>query len=472
MKITLRKKIFILFCIFMAANGLIWFTGYYINHLLKQKLQIIDKKTSLLNTILEARRYEKNFFLTGDAAHLDHAIDYIGQAGEKFRRIIGQHGQYTLTRNFGVNLKELEAYQSALITLRDACRQCPEPSVTNAEVGNLGRKITDDIDKIVTDERRYAALLLNRSQLGMVVSVGALVLLTVLAILFLFFNVNKPLKSIEEAIRKIARGDYTSIPALNTGDEFESLVTSLNAMIGEMNRRSEHLVQMEKLASLGTLTSGVAHELNNPLNNISTSVQIVLEELEDPDLDFKRELLVETERQVERSRDIVRGLLEFSRQSTFNRRPVNLKDLMDKTIQLIKSEVPAGVEILLDISDSIRARLDPQRFQQMLINLITNGVHAMDQGGQLTIRARADEKRGGFVLEISDTGCGIEEEHLSKIFDPFFTTKEVGKGSGLGLSITHGIVEQHGGGIQVKSRVGSGTTFTIFLPIGEDTVHG
>jgi len=469
MKLSLRKKIFLQFCLFLVVNGLIWFASYYIDHLLKQKLEIIDKKTHLLNTILEARRYEKNFFLNGDLSELNQAIDYISEADEKFQKIIQEHGEYTLTHNFEEKLADLRAYRNALVALSLKSKENPgatqeEFNRSSTRISDLGRKITEDIDQIVKEERKQVDQLLSRSQMGLVGSMVALGLLTVLTMLFLFVNVNGPLKAIEAAIHKIARGDHASVPRVSQGDEFESLVTSLNHMLDELNRRSEHLIQMEKLASLGTLTSGVAHELNNPLNNISTSVQIVLEELDDPDMEFKRGLLIETEKQVDRAKDIVKGLLEFSRQKSFNRKPVEIRPLVEKTIRMIKTEVPGNINLHVEVPDSITACLDAQRMQQVLINLIINGVHAMEQGGDMNIRGWEENTRGGFCLQIQDSGTGISEENLSRIFDPFFTTKEVGRGSGLGLSIIHGIVEEHGGHIQVDSRPETGTTFTIFLP--------
>ena len=125
------------------------------------------------------------------------------------------------------------------------------------------------------------------------------------------------MKSIEDGIRKIARGDFTKIPDIKTGDEFESLAASLNNMIEELDKRKQQLVQAEKMSSLGTLTSGVAHELNNPINNISTSIQIIREELDEPNNEYKRSLLIQCEEQIDRARDIIRALLEFSRQTDF-----------------------------------------------------------------------------------------------------------------------------------------------------------
>jgi signal transduction histidine kinase len=262
--------------------------------------------------------------------------------------------------------------------------------------------------------------------------------------------------------------------------EFESLVGSLNKMISMLNRRSEDLIQAKKLAALGTLTSGVAHELNNPLNNISTSMQILLEELEEPDLDYQRQLLTDAEKEVERARDIVRALLEFSRQRAFSIKTVLLRPLVDDTIRLIKGELPASVKLLVDVPDDIQAMVDFRRIQQVLLNLIFNAIQAMENGGTLSISAQ----RYGtdtFYVRVSDTGKGIPPEVLRKIFDPFFSTKTTRRrsdgntlaydafldheGTGLGLAICHGIVKKHGGRIDVQSQPGEGTTFTVYLPM-------
>lgn len=473
MKISLRQKIFLMFFILMVINGLIWFASYSVDSVLKQKLQIIDKKNNLFNTILEARRYEKNFFLNHNRDHLVQALAYVGDAEEKFARIIEEHVGYTLTQNFDEKMNDIRAYRAALESmLPDVQRGDPDTAAARErmaaaqeQVSELGRKLTNDIEKIVQEERKHVQRLLTRSQIGFFGSIAALLVICVVTVLFLVVNVNGPLMSIEKAIDKIVAGDGTTIPAVTSGDEFESLVDRLNNMITELNRRTESLVQIEKLASLGTLTSGVAHELNNPLNNISTSLQILLEELETPDRDYQREMLTEAERQVERARDTVKALLEFSRQTSFNKKPVNLKGLVEKTIRLIKSELPDGIAVRVDVPATIEASLDAQRIQQVLINFIINAVHAMPEGGTLDIRGFTEPEKERFILQIRDSGIGIPEENIARIFDPFFTTKEVGKGSGLGLSIIHGIIEQHGGHISVESTPGAGTTFTLQLPM-------
>ena len=236
-----------------------------------------------------------------------------------------------------------------------------------------------------------------------------------------------------------------------------------------LKKRSEQLIQARKLASLGILTSGVAHELNNPLNNISTSIQIVLEELEEDNIEFKRNKLLEAEKQVERARDIVKALLEFSRYKSLSFKRVQFINLVEKAISFIKREFLPEIRIHMNVPEDIEVNLDPQRIIQVLINLILNGVQAMTGGGVLTIKAWEGMEDDAKMLyfQVQDTGYGISKQDIDKIFDPFFTTKDVGRGSGLGLSISHSIIEQHKGRIDIESIPGEKTKFTVILPSKE-----
>ena len=474
MRVSLRKKIIIAFSLFLITGGSLWLLNFYKHYVLNQKLQILEKKEDLFNTILEARRYEKNYFLYTETKNLEDSLSYVNQAEKKLVGIIENYGRYTLDRNLADKLDKLRQYEKALFALLVLHQKNGSP-VTNPDlietfarhqeaIRTLARNITADMEKILTQERRYVNQLIQESKIYHLLALAGILALSVLTVLFFVFNVNRPLKSIETGIQKIVEGDYNNIPPISSGDEFESLVASLNTMISELNRRSEQLVQREKMASLGILTSGVAHELNNPLNNISTSVQILLEELEDADLEYKKELLTQTEGQIQRARDIVRALLEFSRERSFKRKKVKLADLVENTLRLIKGEIPTHVQLTVEIPADIQGEMDPRRIEQVLINLILNGIQAMEAGGILSISACAAANEAGFYFEVSDTGKGIPPQDLGKIFDPFFTTKDVGKGSGLGLSVSHGIIKQHGGRIEVKSEVGQGSTFSVFLP--------
>ena len=466
MKVSIRGKILLAYAIFIVISGLIWARSYYSQYILNQKIQIIERKYDLLNTILEARRYEKNYFLSFDKKNILEALNYARRAEIILREILTRYSKYTLAQNLDERIAELVSYRESLtylIKLRQEGQLAVTPD-TIERIRTQGRILTSELEKIVTRESQFIRNLIGKSKTIHLLALIPVFILSVSIALFLIFNVNRPLKTIENAIFKIVRGDFNNIPEIKTGDEFESLVVSLNNMIDELNKRSKQLVQAQKLASLGRLTSGVAHELNNPLNNISTSLQILIEELEENDLAYKKELLIGAEKEVERGKEIVRSLLEFARERSLSLKQVEFKDLVNSAISQVRSQLPDNIHVNIDMPEDIHATLGPQRIERVLINLIVNAVHAMKNGGDITIRAKNEWEKNGFSFQVIDTGEGIDEKIISKIFDPFFTTKGVGKGSGLGLSIVYGIMEQHDGKISVSSQVGKGTTFTCFLP--------
>ncbi len=465
MKISIREKIFLAFAIFIVLSALIWARSYYSQYILNQKIQIIERKYDLFNAILEARRYEKNYFLSFDKENIVQALDYARQAEEILRNILTAYSKYTLAKNLDQRIIEVVTYKESLIDLLKLQEEghLVVPPVTIELIRKQGKILTSELEKIVKKESEFTRDLIGKSKTIHFLALIPVFILSVLIALFLVFNVNRPLKTLENAITKIASGDFNNIPEIKTGDEFESLVVSLNNMIDELTKRSKQLIQAQKLASLGRLTSGVAHELNNPLNNISTSIQILIEEIEEDDLEYKKELLVGAEKEVERGKEIVRSLLEFARERTLTLKQVNFLELVNDAIKHIKSEIPDNIRLKVEVPDNIQATVG-LRIRSVIINLITNAVHAMKDGGEITIKAKNEFDKEGFSFQVIDTGEGISQNIITKIFDPFFTTKDVGKGSGLGLSITYGIMEQHSGNISVSSEVGKGTTFTCFLP--------
>lgn len=226
----------------------------------------------------------------------------------------------------------------------------------------------------------------------------------------------------------------------------------------------EALAQSEKLASVGQLAAGVAHEVNNPLGAVLMYSHLMRDECpKDSPIREDIELIIE---QAGRCKKIVAGLLDFARQNKVAREPTNLNELVQRTVHTIP--VPEGIHIdVRQFSDSPAADVDQDQIVQVLTNLIGNAVDAMQ--GQGTIRIELNGNERGASLRVRDTGEGIPEENLKKIFEPFFTTKRVGEGTGLGLAVTYGIVKMHGGDIQVESNADTelgptGTTFTVTLP--------
>lgn len=466
MRISIRNKILLAFALFIVISGLIWLRSYYSQYVLHQKLEIIEMKNNLFNTILEARRYEKNFFLGFEKANIKQALDYLSQAENILVNITAEYGKYTLAKDMPERLSEIKAYKTSLSELL----HLQENGVLSVSPENVkliqeqGRKITTELENIVAQEGEFTRSLVKKAKTIHLIALVPIAFLSILVALFLIFNVMQPLRTIERAIQKIAVGDFKNIPKIATGDEFESLVTSLNNMIKELDKRSEELVQARKLASLGRLTSGVAHELNNPLNNISTSIQILIEELDGEVPEYYKELLLGTEREVDRGKNIVRALLEFSRARSFTMKRADFRDLINGALKRIKFKMPGNILLKVDAAEDLYVYGGPERIERVLSNLMLNAVQAMPNGGTITITACEQDENNMFSFQIQDTGSGIPKEHIEKIFDPFFTTKEIGKGSGLGLSIVYGIVEQHGGKISVLSQEGQGATFTVALP--------
>ena len=228
----------------------------------------------------------------------------------------------------------------------------------------------------------------------------------------------------------------------------------------------KRLIQSEKQASIGKLAAGVAHEINNPLTAVLTFTHLILRRKDLAD-DVRRDL--ETiALQTERVRRIVKGLLDFSRQSRLDTEPLNLGRLIEDCIHLMENEaLIRGVTLSYEPDGDLPVlKLDRNQIQSVMVNMILNALDATDPGGEIEIVSKVIENDHGKSVEISvrDTGMGIAPEHIDKLFDPFFTTKEVGKGTGLGLAVSAGIIERHGGKINVKSELGKGSLFTIWLP--------
>lgn len=231
----------------------------------------------------------------------------------------------------------------------------------------------------------------------------------------------------------------------------------------EHKKTGEVLSQTEKMVAIGRLAAGVAHEINNPLSGVTLCFKNLMEA--DVDNLTREKLVMAINDGLQKIKNIVGHLLDFSRMTVTEKTPVDLNNLINRLLVLLN--YPASkknIEIINDLSDDISEILiDENKMSQVFMNIMINAVQAMDDGGRLTIRTKADD--GFCVVSIEDTGGGIAPDIMLNIFDPFFTTKGVGQGTGLGLSVSKGIVEQHGGMIEVDSEIGAGTTFKIKLPL-------
>jgi two-component system NtrC family sensor kinase len=324
----------------------------------------------------------------------------------------------------------------------------------------------------------------------LVAGVGVLVVLGITY--FITRSMILPLEEIARASNRIAAGDLDNPVNISSQDEIGILANSFNKMLAsiktmkieleewgrtleeKVNKRTEELVavqmqmaQSEKLASIGRLAAGVAHEINNPLGGILTFSMLALEDCDD-DHPLKQSLEVIV-KQTLRCRETVKGLLDFARQSSSTPSLTEVNSVVDKTLLLLENQASfQNIRTVRNFaSDLPPVLIDAGQLQQVVMNIVINAADAMEESGVLTIETSRDPRNTEILVRISDTGKGIPEEILPLIFEPFFTTKKVGKGTGLGLSIVHGIVTRAGGKIDVSSS-SRGATFTIRLPITQE----
>jgi two-component system NtrC family sensor kinase len=234
-------------------------------------------------------------------------------------------------------------------------------------------------------------------------------------------------------------------------------------MEDEVAQARMQVVQSDKMAGLGRMAAGIAHELNNPLTGITVFTELLMETLpEDSPAHADLSGILED---AERCRDIVKGLLDYSRQSEFQAEQADLSELVEEAFNLIRDNTLfMNVKVWRNYHDEpLKVFCDKKQVRQVFINLLMNGVDAMDGKGELTVSTGRDDEGWPFAI-VSDTGPGIGKENLDRVFDPFFTTKEIGKGTGLGLSVVLGVVKRHGGEISVKSTGPEGTSFLVRMP--------
>ena len=471
---SIRKKITLGFVFLQIGITAIALLTYRIVLDVRQRLEYVEIIDDFLNTTLEVRRFEKNYFLYGKESDFRDNILFVDKLENLALKNIKLLSNLMNRESFNELWDSVTEYKEKMQEFRalnarigkDPALAAERPQLED-KIRSFGKWLTLQAEATSKTERDKIRSLLKTTGTFLFFSVPVFVLLCIILAAYLGHDVVSSLKILEEHTKRISKGDFTLNPVQVADAEINTLLKAFNRMTNELKTRQRQLVQSEKLASLGTLLSGVAHELNNPLSNVSSSAQILAEEIEDPDIEFKKNLLDQILEQSDRARDIVRSLLEFSRMRDFTRQEILLKDLFEKTIILLRGQMSGQIEVVLDIPEDLKVWADKQRMQQVFLNLIKNAVDVLGDDGRIWISCRSISKgktNREIEILIEDNGPGIPPEILDKIFDPFFTTKDVGHGSGLGLFIVHDIIEMHGGSLRIDSRPGEGTTFIIWLP--------
>jgi len=462
---SIRRKITLGYCLFFIViiTGIVVISGNL--KIIEKKILLSNVVSELFETALEIRRFEKNYFLYKEDKDYQEILRFIDKAESLIGKNKGSFKGLVSMTTLSDFERALSEYRKVILDNKSALKT---DMALEQEVRNKGKVLVTVAEDISLIERGRIQSLLLRSRHYIIVS---MVIITIIGIVFgyvLMRSIVKPLKSLEEAMLKISSGNMERVSINSSDREIASLSNAFNRMLRELESRQVRLIsKSDKLASLGTMISGVAHQLNNPLSNISSSCQILSEEIEETDIAYKKELLEQIDGQVERAKTMVRSLLEFARKKEFKKKPCSLRDLVADTLRLLQGDIPTHVEIVTDMPENNWISADKQRLQQALLNIVKNCIDAIPDEGRVIISAREDVENGNVEIKIRDTGVGIEEVNIGKIFDPFFTTKEEGKGSGLGLFVAREIIEEHGGNIQARSNEEEGTTFIIILPLEE-----
>ncbi|MEW6429547.1 MAG: ATP-binding protein [Thermodesulfobacteriota bacterium] len=468
--LSIRKKIvYAFFSVFILIATTALMT-YGIVLRVERKVAVIELIDDFFNRALELRRFEKNYFLYEQNKDYLDALSYLSQLEEtlkgrenELRNLMGTAQIRDATRI----LEDYRGNMDRLHRLHQSESQVSGNDFTRLQntIREAGKKLTEFAESTARNERLVIKQLLRTSRAILLTSSLLVILVFLFMTILLGRKIVNSLKLLEGYARKISHGEELEPPAQGMEMEIHSVLQAFSRMNNELRLRQRQLVQSEKLAALGTLLAGVAHELNNPLSNISTSAQILGEELEGDDLPFKREMIAQIEEQTDRARDTVRTLLDFSRDKQFQREKLPLAALVNKTIRLLRSEVPSEVTVTVEIDEGITIHADKQKMQQVFLNLIKNSMEAMGDRGQIWISARyVNDLHREVEILVEDNGPGIPAAIVNRVFDPFYTTKDVGHGSGLGLFIVHEIIETHGGSITINTLPDEGTTFIIWLP--------
>ncbi|RJO73126.1 MAG: HAMP domain-containing protein [Myxococcales bacterium] len=463
-KLSIRTRLILAFSLIFTFATIMNVWMIYTLSALQAKIHFLEVADSYMGEIQQARRFEKNYLLY--KTNLDDALEHVRNAQQLLKQNRSMVERVVSAKNFLTITQHTQDYEGILRQLEElsdpAAREKVEVQLRDhgsemiSFAGDFARRERESVDKTF--------LLVRRISYGFLTVLLAMMLIIGI---FLAKQILDALSRFMEYTNRIAEGDFTHItPRRKYRDEFTQLALAFNHMIDELEHRHQVLVESHKIRAIGSLVAGVAHELNNPLNNIMLTASTLKEDYGDYEEAEKIEMVSEIIEEAERSQRIVRNLLDFARESKTNIEPLNIENIVRRSVQLVANQMKISkVCMKLGIpKDLPPVHGDGQLLCQVFVNLLLNAIDVVPVKGEVKVSARTNNKDGFVAVDVTDSGPGIPEHILQRIFEPFFTTKTKGKGTGLGLSVSRGIVRKLGGYIQVKSEVGKGTTFTVLLP--------
>lgn len=466
--LNLREKMVSWFCLHLlfyvvVGVGLVRNVNRFNEH-----STLLRHAGTLRNLSLEIRRHENDITMRGSETAQIQVLEYIREGQRTIIQGLADLHSIDSPPQLAELAVVLGFYRDSIDAVNQNCGQVFREKGCQAlgEMRALGQRMVTLSQDLVTLEQGQMVEFVRQFKKRLAKTIAFLVALTVVTITLLYTAIIKPLKMVEETANDIANGTFSLLPVDGKKGEVRSVLRAFNKMVLELEAQQEQLFQAKKLSSIGTLASGTAHQINNPLNNIATSCQLAMAEVDAINNPLVRHMLETIERETERASRIVCGLLEFSRDQTFSPQSYSLAGVVRKVELLVAGEVPSDIEFTTAIPGDITLFVDVQKLVEALLNLCINAIQAVSpSSGKVSVSAETDSGHQNALITVVDTGIGINKEHLSKIFDPFFTTKTAKNGTGLGLAVVYGIIKKMDGKVQVESRQGQGTKFTVTLPL-------
>ena len=467
LKMTIKQRIIIAVVLQAIMICLIGLFVYLSFENVLSKLRSIEIIDDVNIALLEMRKAEKNYFLYKDL----NALKELAKLGEEKHETVvsskswvGPILQEQGRKNYD---RLLETFKEYLALANNVISTRTPPLDFELKFRTLGQELTSLSEQLLRQERGSVSHTINNNVVMLIASLGIIFIIQLILWQYFFSLIIEELDIMGRMIKKVSEGRFheVAVQTISPHNEIEIAIKAISDMARKLEKREDDILQAGKLASLGVLISGVAHELGNPLNNISLMAQTYLSVYDMLGDEEKKTFMGDVYNQTERIRKIVENLLDFSRQKKQELQEVNLKDIVELSLSLVNNHLKlAKVKQHVDVPDLLpKVHVDSSQIEQVLINLFINAIQAMPEGGDLFVQGGYDPKSDSLILEVRDTGVGIQKEILPNIFDPFFTTKST-KGTGLGLSVSYGIIRQHHGDIAVESIEGQGTKFIIKLP--------
>ncbi|MCP4756710.1 MAG: HAMP domain-containing protein [Proteobacteria bacterium] len=462
--VSIVARLILAFFLWFILNVIIALISLFITSQVEDKLYFLETADIYTFEIQQARRFEKNYLLYH--TNLDDALNHVAIAEEILKKAGNNIMSVVGEREFEKMGDRLSRYTELLAKLKFNGTNSRNVEI-EIELREHGAEMVIAAKELVAKERYAVDAMLDISKKIPLIFLGILVLLITFLAIFFTRQILWPMKRMMAATRRIANGDFTPItPKRKYFDEFSKLAMAMNHMMQQLVHRQELLVQSHKLRAVGTLTAGIAHELNNPLNNIVLTASVFIEDYEDLPDEQRLEMLTDLVNESERAQKIVKNLLDFAREGEIESESLDIRSIVEETLRLAGNQIKLSkVKIKSELASNLPNIFgDHKQINQVFLNIILNALDAMPKGGNLTISVALSKNRDFINIGFADTGTGIAAEKLNHIFDPFFTTKTGGKGTGLGLSVSQTIIRKHGGNITVESQVEQGTVFTVSLP--------